>query len=140
MAIVACIDDDQDFANDLRRVLQARSVALLHFINVDDFAKSEDLDSIDIILIDLAMADSEGVIWNYAGLEVLSSIRKMKLSAAPIYILTGLSNYTLADSSKANGAAGFFSKDNLEEVINQIEKIKREKSGEPLPPTQDGHL
>lgn len=121
METVVLVDDDADFAQSLAAELGRQNVALSHFETTASFLEHETKADPRLILVDLEMADMKGVVWRFAGIEAVISLREKLGDAPDICILTGHQNPNFIGSSMANGANGFFKKAlPLEQLAEEI--------------------
>ena len=119
MRNVAYIDDESMLANTLQARLSRQSIYLHYFRRAKDFFDSSRPGQFDLILVDLDMADSCGVAWKFAGLEVVNTIRNKFGKMARICVLTGNENPSLETASRKNGANALLTK---HASVSDIEK------------------
>lgn len=125
MENVVLVDDDTDFAQALAAELGRHNVSLSHFETTSSFLEHDSTSNARLILVDLEMADMKGVVWRFAGIEAVISLREKLGDAPDICILTGHQNPNFIGSSMANGANGFLKKalpleQLAEEVLDRI--------------------
>ena len=135
MARIVCIDDDCILINALGRSLRTHGVELQHLEHVAEFLKKPVESPFDLALIDLNMADSDGVVWKFAGLQAIKAVRLHCGPTMPIYVFTGQTNNYVIGSSGMNGANGYLEKlgsiDALtEQVIELLNAIKMPEESE----------
>lgn len=143
MPTVACIDDDPIFADAFTRNLRAREIELTHFEQAARFLETTQVGDFDLVLVDLTMAGSNGVVWEFAGIEVVKTIRKRFGDEVPVWVLTGHDNPYLAQSSTKNGADRFLQKyDGMDRIGAQVSayldkartgRSARQAKGSPTP-------
>lgn len=107
---VALVDDDTVYADSLSRELAQRDIRLTHFVEPSLMMGDESAGAFDLIMIDLNMADTTGMVWPFAGIEVVRAVRNRFGDDVTIWVLTGYGNPHIANSSAANGADGFLRK------------------------------
>lgn len=121
MKVIACIDDDPVFVAALARRLSHLSIAVCDFRSLEDYQSRTEPARPDLVLVDLHMADSSGVIWRFAGFEVVRAIRATEENAPPIVVVTGHANASLSQSARVNGAQGYIEKDaSLDRTVRRV--------------------
>ena len=89
MKTLAIIDDDVFFAQAVAAKMRTRGVEVIHFKSAQNFIDMVNPGKLDLILVDLMMADSSGLIWEYAGIEVISKIRQRHGDKIKMWLVTG---------------------------------------------------
>lgn len=122
---VAIIDDDPIYAAALKRGLSDGGVSVHTFAGADAFFAAPDRPAFSLILVDLAMADRGGIVWDYAGVDAAAAIRRDSQGAEEVWILTGQNKPKMRAACLENGARHFLSKDSelsaiCDEVLTQV--------------------
>lgn len=118
---VACVDDEPLFRAALARGLKSDQIAVHRLANVRDFLDSDALHDFDLVLADLAMPDSQGMMWDYSGLQIIKDTRRYFGGTIPIWIISGNDDSYVEQAVLTNGADRFLSKaSGVERVCDEI--------------------
>lgn len=112
--VVAYVDDDAVYANALARELAPRGVDLRHYEFPAGLIEKleDDPNAYDLVLVDLNMADTAGVVWRHAGMQVVRAVRNVITGVtAKVCVLSGMDGDFLMRSCQENGADGFIEKE-----------------------------
>ena len=136
---IGYVDDDVVYARALRKEFEARGAELSHFDDAGRFVRTLECEpeAFDMLLVDLNMADTAGVVWRHAGMEVIRKARGMLDSngATLITILSEMDGAFLSGASKVNGADAYIQKgrrlDRLaDRVIEMIEDNRARRTAQ----------
>ena len=119
MRNVAIIDDDDVFADALSRRLSGASLVVESFSAANEFLSGSDPSKFDLVIVDLTMADSHGVFWEFAGVDAVRAIRRAAGDGLAIWVLTAHNKPHMLKACLDNGANDFLSKDNGISWISQ---------------------
>ena len=96
------VDDDKSFGRSLKRLLIAKGFAAEHFESARAFLDSVPFDQQGIAVVDIHMAD-------YDGLSLIERMQEMRYGI-PVIAVTGLTEPGLRDRVLQQGAVGFLQK------------------------------
>lgn len=124
MTKILCIDDDTLLMAALEKSLGVAGVEFVSFARLADFLSVGSDQAYDLALVDLNMADADGVVWKFAGMQAVKAMRARYGAALPIFIFTGQTNSYVIGSSGLNGASGYIEKfGSVEELTRQIVEL-----------------
>jgi DNA-binding response OmpR family regulator len=108
---IVVVDDETSFRAMLRKTLEAAGYRVSEARNA--LGVSE-LGAYDLMLLDIKMPGIDGH-------KILSSLKADKSSAAPVLVITGLSDPDHRTQALAEGADGFLSKPlNMQELLSTV--------------------
>jgi DNA-binding response OmpR family regulator len=108
---IVVVDDETSFRSMLRKTLEAAGYRVSEARNA---LRVFELGAYDLMLLDIKMPGIDGH-------KVLSSLKEDKSRAAPILVMTGLSDPDHRTQALAEGADGFLTKPmNMEELLTTV--------------------
>ena len=111
--VVGCVDDDVVYARALRKEFSRHGVELEHFDRPAPLVGVLEDDPLrfDMILIDLNMADTKGVVWTHAGMQVAQVVRRLvDRGATTICMLSSMDRSFVDATYRDNGADEYIQK------------------------------
>jgi len=99
---VAIVDDDPSVLKGLRRLLEARGFTTKVFQSGEEFLESDDVNSIDCVVLDIHMDGMSGIETRRA-----LSVRGSKV---PVIFMTALENTAVRREAVESGCVAFLSK------------------------------
>lgn len=118
---IAIIDDDMLFSRALGREFSKQSLESKHFRSIVDYLRKNDSTQYDLVLVDLYMEDTKGVVWPYAGIEVIAQLRRLLPNKTAVCGITGNNNHTVEKSCLSNGADALFQKSlDVDDVVQDV--------------------
>jgi DNA-binding response OmpR family regulator len=108
---IVLVDDETSFRSMLRKTLEAAGYRVSEARNALGMFE---LGAYDLMLLDIKMPGIDGH-------KILSSLKEGKSGAAPILVMTGLSDPAHRTQALAEGADGFLAKPmNMEELLTTV--------------------
>ena len=130
-AVIGYVDDDLSYARALRKELDKRDATLVHFSNSQTLMRSleDETEVFDMLLVDLEMADTAGVVWSHAGIQVVCAVRNLiGEDEMKICVLTRQDPGFLDRSTRVNGADAFIQKGRrMDRLADRIVEMVAEK-------------
>jgi len=104
MHVILCIDDDQDFLDSLRLVLEAHGYLMEEAVSAETGLKKYKEGKPDLIIVDLMMEEID------SGTNLVKKLRLLE-NIAPIYMLSSAGDELFMTTDYTNlGLAGVFQK------------------------------
>ncbi len=116
---VLLIDDDESLNDSLTTAAVELGCKFFQYTDASTAIDSIGNIAPAVILIDLRMADIDGFVWDFAGLNICRFIRTLYEEAFPIVILTSNDNPATVSSCLTSGADDFLVKDEGFRMLRQ---------------------
>ncbi|MEM8802998.1 MAG: response regulator [Pseudomonadota bacterium] len=133
MAEILLLEDEEDFANNLKQIMESEAHSVAHFREVTAALEHFELVDVDLVVADLFIK-KDGQFERQGGLTLISTIRKIMGRDTPIIAMSGgfSSDFhrspqmamTAVESSKVVGANIALAKPfHPQELLDRIEEL-----------------